>query len=75
VAALFLAWQWASIALHRSFVFDIYKESGVITAGALLSFILAIASYLKPFRRRTLSHVAITVAGLALASAVLVVPL
>jgi len=75
VAGLFLLWQWSSIIAGRSFLFDDYKESRIFAAGGFLAVILAVASYLHRFRRRSLSHVAIGVAVVAFLSAILIVPL
>ena len=68
VAGFFLAWQWVSIAMRQSLVFDISKEDRIIALGGVLSLILAFASYRQPFRRRTLSHVAIAVSAAAFLS-------
>src|SRR5438045_4514235 len=67
VSAIALLWLVLEI-LSAPLPFDGYKQHRIGTIASVLGLILAIAAYWQPNRRRTMAHVAITVAGLVFAA-------
>jgi hypothetical protein len=55
--------------------FDGFKQHRIGTVATVLGLILAIAAYWQPNRKRSMAHIAITVAGLAFVAYFLLVPL
>src|SRR5947208_7784026 len=61
-----IAILWLALAIMDApLPFDVYKQHRIGTIASVLGLILAIAAYWQPYRKRSMAHVAITVAGLA----------
>jgi len=74
VSGIEIVWHTLSI-LEAPLPFDVYKQDRMGTVASVLALILAIAAYCEPNRKRSMAHVAITVAVLSFVSYILLVPL
>jgi hypothetical protein len=74
VSGMSIVWLSLTI-LDAPLPFDVYKQHRVGTVASVLALILAIAAYRQPNCKRSMAHVAVTVAGLAFFAYVLLVPL
>jgi len=67
---------WLALAIGTSRLpFDPYKQHRIGTIASVLALILAIAAYRQPNRRRSMMHVATTLAALAFTAYFLFAPL
>lgn len=74
VSAIAILWLALEI-MDAPLPFDVYKRHRIGTIASVPGLILAIAAYWQPNRKRSMAHVAITVAGLAFLAYFLLVPL
>jgi hypothetical protein len=67
---------WLTLAIGTSLLpFDAYKQHRIGTIASVFGLILAMAAYRQPIRRRGMTHVAITLAGLTFTAYFLFPPL